>query len=199
MRLPTSITTLTQLMGALCLCILLQSCVPAAFVAGATIGGAVVYDQRSMTTIKHDLQISEHLKGIIAKIPESEQEHIHVVINVFDGHVLLAGQVPDEALGMQLEEAAKGMKHARRIFNKITVAKVTTFRQRSQDTWITTKVRADLLAHAGFKSTQIMVMTENNVVYLMGRISRAQATMATSVAQKISGVHQVVKLFEYIE
>jgi osmotically-inducible protein OsmY len=200
MNRPSTFIKLSRCLS-LCLCLglILNACVPAAFVAGATVGGAVVYDQRSITTIKHDMTIANELRDVITGMPQEEQKNIHVIITVFNGHVLLAGQVPHETVSMQLASAAKDMKHVRRVFNKITVGKPTSFRQHSKDTWITARIRTDLLSKSGFKSTQISVMTEDNVVYLMGKVSRDQAAMATGVAQKISGVKQVVKLFEYIK
>ena len=196
-------STFIKLSSCLCLCLclglMLNACVPVAFVAGATIGGSVIYDQRSMTTIKHDISIANELRDTINGMPEEEQKNIHVIINVFNGHVLLAGQVPHETVSMQLASAAKDMKYVRLVFNKITVGKPTSFRQHSKDTWVTARIRTDLLSKSGFKSTQISVMTEDNVVYLMGKVSRQQATMAADVARKIKGVKQVVKLFEYIK
>ncbi|MFV9995032.1 MAG: BON domain-containing protein, partial [Coxiella endosymbiont of Dermacentor nuttalli] len=41
------------------------------------------------------------------------------------------------------------------------------------------------------------VMTENEVVYLMGIVSPRQAAIAANIASQISGVKKVVKVFEY--
>ncbi len=55
-----------------------------------------------------------------------------------------------------------------------------------------------MLAQRGLSSSQIKVVTENSVVYLMGMVSHAQANLATKVARHASGVRKVVKVFEYL-
>lgn len=60
------------------------------------------------------------------------------------------------------------------------------------DTWITTKVKADLLATEDVSGLDIKVDTVNGVVTLSGRVdSQAQITKAVSVARAIKGVSKV--------
>ena len=42
------------------------------------------------------------------------------------------------------------------------------------------------------------VVTEDGVVYLMGRVTRAEAERISAVAADISGVQRVVRLFELV-
>ena len=84
-----------------------------------------------------------------------------------------------------------------RVYNEITVGPATTRWQRTKDAWITTKVKSELLAKPGLHSTEIKVVTENGVVYMMGKLSHRQADMATDVERKVDGVRTVVKVFEY--
>ena len=53
-----------------------------------------------------------------------------------------------------------------------------------------------MLAKKDLHSTQIKVVTENSVVYLMGMLTPQQAELATDVARRIDGVREVVKVFE---
>ncbi len=60
------------------------------------------------------------------------------------------------------------------------------------DTWITTKVKADLLATEDVSGLDIKVETVNGVVTLSGNVdSKAQADKAVSVARAIKGVSKV--------
>lgn len=60
------------------------------------------------------------------------------------------------------------------------------------DAWITTKVKADLLATEGVDGTDIDVDTVDGVVTLTGTVdSQAEADKAESVAAGIEGVTQV--------
>lgn len=60
------------------------------------------------------------------------------------------------------------------------------------DTWITTKVKADLATTEGIKSTDISVETVNGVVTLIGVLdSRTAVDKAIAVAKGIKGVVDV--------
>lgn len=60
------------------------------------------------------------------------------------------------------------------------------------DTWITTKVKADLMATADVPGTTIDVDTTNGAVKLSGTVdSKAAADKAVAVAKKIKGVKSV--------
>lgn len=64
--------------------------------------------------------------------------------------------------------------------------------QPASDTWITTKVKADLLATEDVSGLDIKVDTVNGVVTLSGRVdSQAQIDKAVSVTRAIKGVSKV--------
>lgn len=60
------------------------------------------------------------------------------------------------------------------------------------DTWITTKVKAELLAAKGVTGTDINVETVNGVVKLSGHVDgKTEADKAIEIARKIDGVKKV--------
>ncbi len=60
------------------------------------------------------------------------------------------------------------------------------------DTWITTKVKAELATTEGIKSGEISVTTKNGLVTLSGVVnSKAQVQKAIAVAKAVKGVHSV--------
>jgi len=60
------------------------------------------------------------------------------------------------------------------------------------DSWITTKVKADLLATEATKGLDINVTTTNGVVTLSGKLdSKAEVDQAIAVARAIKGVKSV--------
>lgn len=64
--------------------------------------------------------------------------------------------------------------------------------QPAQDTWITTKVMAELAAVNGLENTDIGVETSNGVVTLTGRVeSQAMVDAAVAAAQRVDGVVDV--------
>ena len=75
---------------------------------------------------------------------------------------------------------------------------------RSNDSYLTTKVKTRILATAIFKkdknveADRIKVVTENSVVFLLGVLTKNQASTASSIARKTPGVQKVVSLWELL-
>ena len=64
--------------------------------------------------------------------------------------------------------------------------------QPGTDSWITTKVKAQLMATKGIPSTDISVTTTNGVVTLVGVLdSKAQVQKSVVVAKNVNGVQRV--------
>jgi osmotically-inducible protein OsmY len=180
----------------LCFSLFMTGCVPAALVIGATAGGAIVYDQRSMRTMVQDKDAASIASNLIFNSPDL-RKNTHIVISVFDHVMLLAGQAPTQEMRLTVYNMMLSVKNVTRIYNEITVEPKTSIWRRTQDAWITTKAKSEMLTKKGLESTQIKVITENSVVYLMGIVTHKQATMAADVARRIKGVTKVVEVFEY--
>lgn len=122
----------------------------------------------------------------------------HVVVVSFNGIVLLAGQVPSEALRQLAAKVVAQISKVRRVNNELTISGNTSMVARSNDAWITTKVKTKMLASSKIEGSRIKVVTENGVVYLMGLVTRQEADQAAEAARKTAGVQKVVRIFEYI-
>jgi hyperosmotically inducible protein len=71
-------------------------------------------------------------------------------------------------------------------------AQETTSDQPGTDTWITTKVKAELMTTKGIPSTDISVTTTNGVVTLSGMVdTKAQVQKSIAVAKAVKGVQRV--------
>jgi osmotically-inducible protein OsmY len=171
----------------------ISSCV-AVVVAGAA-AGLVVYDRRSFSMIESDTRILYHISKEIAADPHFSGSHI--VISSFNQVVLLTGQTPAASLRVVAEKIARNTSQVVRVYNQITLQSPTPFKQRGRDSWITSQIRTSMMAKKGLQSGSIRVLTENNVVYLMGVVTREQASLAVEVARQIQGISQVVKVFRY--
>ncbi|WDS35181.1 BON domain-containing protein [Pseudoxanthomonas sp.] len=73
-----------------------------------------------------------------------------------------------------------------------TQAPPETSNQPGTDTWITTKVKSDLLASKGVSGTDVSVETKDGVVWLSGHAAtRAEKDRAVTKAKAIEGVKKV--------
>ena len=123
----------------------------------------------------------------------------HLSIVSYNGFVLVAGQVPSEALKALATDVVREIEDVRRIYNELEVGPVTGAGTRTNDTWITAQVKSKLLASSDTPGTRVKVVTENSVVYLMGLLTEEEGDRVALEAAEVSGAARVVKLFEIIE
>lgn len=176
---------------------LLQGCI---FVAGAAAGAAaiaVVYDHRTITTTLQDTRIANRVSRKIGTLLFDRRDQNHIVVSVFNRIVLLTGQTPSLDIKQQASEAARTVPGVIKVYNQLTIEGPTSTLTRTSDTWITTKIKSEMLATEDLKSGSIKVVTENGVVFLMGNVSQNQADMAVDIARHTSGVQKVIKIFQY--
>ena len=113
----------------------------------------------------------------------------------YAGRLLLVGDVPTEADRQQAETIARGITKVRTVDNHIRVGDITPLSVRTNDTWLTSKVKSQLVATENVPFRTIKVTTERGIVYLMGKVTQEEGQRAATVAAGISGVNKVVKLF----
>lgn len=123
----------------------------------------------------------------------------HISIISYNAYVLIVGQVPTEELKQQASDVIRKIRRVRRIYNELEITGNTSFMTRTSDTWITSKVKTNLIANAETEGLRVKVVTENGVVYLMGLATHAEADRIVDVASSSYGVRKVVRLFEYID
>jgi osmotically-inducible protein OsmY len=116
----------------------------------------------------------------------------------YNGVLLLAGQVESEDLRRKAETIAKENDKVRAVHNEIEVGGPTSMVARANDSWLTAKVKARMLADAEIAAGKVKVVTENGTVYLMGMLPRDEADLAVQATQQVYGVQRIVKVFEYI-
>ena len=185
-----------KIIGILLLAVALTGCLPvAALVVGTTVGGSIVYDKRSAKTIAQDQESGNVAMGRISNTPSLHGTHI--VLATFNHIVLIAGQVNTEEQKNTVQDIVSNVKYVSRVYNELTIQPPTSDWRRNHDAWITTKIKTEMLTRADLHSTQIKVVTEDGVVYLMGELTHGQADLATSVARHVTGVRKVVQVFEY--
>jgi osmotically-inducible protein OsmY len=176
-------------------CLLAAGCAP--LVVGAAVGGTalVATDRRSVGAQADD----ESIELKIANVRSTRYgDRVHVNITSYNGVVLLTGEVPDEATKQAIAELARTTDRVRRVQDEMVVAPPSPLSERTNDTFITSKVKARFVEANRFAASHVKVVTERGVVYLMGLVNRAEADEAARIAASTSGVVRVVKVFEYI-
>ncbi len=181
---------------------LLHGCI--AVVAGGAIAGAhAAHDRRALGTVLSDRNIQLSAIDAINKHRELTRDDNNVKVVVYNGVMLLCGQVRSEELRQLAQSSAAGFEGVVRQVNQIEVTdEPEGFWRRRADETTTARVKTGLLditSLPGFDPTRINVTTSHQVVYLMGLVKHDEAAAATDVARNTRGVEKVVKLFEYLD
>jgi len=186
---------LIKLTSIMLLTTFIQGCLPVAAVGA----GSIANDRRTAGTMIDDQNIEFKIYNLVSKDPElSEQAHISVTS--YNKLILLSGQTPTADMRSRIETLAAGIEHVRRVQNELTVEEPNTLTLRSQDTWLTSKVKTSLLKIdiPGFDITRVKVVTENKTVFLMGLLTKEESEAVIDVVKKVTGIVRIVKIFEYV-
>ncbi|MDM0115705.1 BON domain-containing protein [Variovorax sp. J22R133] len=173
----------------------LGGCVPLV-VGGAAAGAGMVATDRRTSGAQLDDQTIE-LRAA-ARIRDIANDNMNITAISFNRQVLLVGTVGTEADRLRAEEVVRRVENVRNVFNEVTVGPGSTIADRSNDTYITTKVKASLVDQNDLFGNLFKVVTERSVVYLMGLATRAETDRATDIVRGVSGVQKVVRLVEII-
>jgi osmotically-inducible protein OsmY len=173
---------------------LLQGCFPV--VAGGVAAGVLaVDDRRTLATQAEDKTIFAKAES---RVGERFGDRVHVNVTSFNRRVLLTGEVPDANARGEVERVVGGVENVASIVNELQVAGISSITARTNDSIITSKVKANFVDERNLQANAFKVVTEASVVYLMGLVTREEADLGARVASRTSGVKQVVKVFDYV-
>jgi osmotically-inducible protein OsmY len=174
---------------------MLSGCVPLVIGAGVAAGAAVATDRRTTGTQLDDEVIEDRA---VLEIQQRFKGDFHVNVTSYNGIVLLTGEVPAESAKTDVENLVRSNPKVRAVQDELAVSPVTDLGSRSNDTLITSKVKARFVEANKFQINHVKVVTERGVVYVIGIVTRDEGTAAGEIASTTSGVQRVVKVFEYI-
>lgn len=164
-------------------------------VAGIAAGSVAASDRRTVGIQVEDRSIQ--LKASSA-VSQRVGNTSHINVTVFNRQVLLTGEAPDEETRSRAEAAAAGVSNVRLLVNDIQVGANSSISSRSNDSFITTKVKASLVDAQDVFANSFKIVTEAGTVYIMGIVTDREANRAAAIAAGVSGVRKVVKVVDTI-
>lgn len=181
----------TVLAAALC-----TGCAPLVVGGAVGVGALVVTDRRSVGIQVEDEAIERRINRALAD--KFARGVANINVSSYNRKVLLTGEVTQEPAKAEAEQIALRAENVREVLNELAVGPLSTVGARTSDTATTAKVRAALIEAKEVPSATIRVITERDVVYLMGRVTETEAKYAATVAARVSGVKQVVTTFDIL-
>jgi len=175
----------------------LAGCVPAALVGGAVGAGALLMtaDRRSGETQEADRTIEAAAGDAVVRALPGRG---HVNITSYYRKVLITGEVPSEEARSAIGERVGKLDGIKEVFNETTVGPASSLTTRSNDSYITSKVKARLVDEKTLSANHVKVVTESGTVFLMGIVGNREAKVAVQITRTTDGVRKVVNLFEVV-
>lgn len=189
--------TLTHLLRLSVLLVITNGCTS---IISATTNEPIEIDpgKRSLGVKIDDSQI-ETIASVNIDKASTTLDQAPISVNSFNAVVLLTGQVPSNEARQLAGTTVRKMSNVRQVHNELQVQAPISLLAGANDSWLSTKIRSKLLTNRNIESGRVQVITENNTVFLMGLVTRAEAKQITDIARHTGGVQKVVRVFEYID
>ncbi len=170
---------------------------PAAIVGGLAAAGGAGYaanQERGVEGTVNDFTIKTNIQNAWLKADPSLP--VHAGVTVYEGRVLLTGAAETPQQKTEAAEIAKTVPGVRAVYNEIEVGPAESFWHSTQDAWITSQVKSNLV-FSDVRSVNYDIKTVDGSVYLIGS-ARTQAELdhATDLARRVRGVKRVVSYVE---
>lgn len=178
--------------------LLLQGCIAGVVVGSAAVATKTATDPRSVGTQVDDGTLEARVESALSKDQQLKKD-ARVVATAYQGKVLLTGQSPNADLTARAKQIAMGVEGTTEVYNEIRQGTPVSLSTASSDTWITTKVRSQLLTSDTVKSSNVKVTTESGEVFLLGLVTQQEGQSAAQIASQVSGVKHVTTAFTYVK
>ena len=167
-----------------------------AIIGGAAAGANSIANRRTIGTQFDDETTEMHIRTNAYALIKQNNANSTATLSVisYNRKVLLLGQVPSEIDKQLAEQAARNEPQVQNVYNYINVSsEPRTVANINYDTWLTSKLRSKLLTvYPG----HVKVVSFNSVVYVFGLLTPEQQTLVSNTVSSVSGVQQVVTLYE---
>ena len=181
---------LHKIAAAFALMALLSGCVVAAVGGGAAAGIAASAD-RSIGDQVNDATIKGAISAVWRKTNPAMASGLDC--DVYEGRVLITGRVPDPTLIEDAIRIAWRVKGVQQVYNEVSVGPIPGTGDDFNDSFISTRLKNELLWDADVRSVNFIVTTADHVVFILGSArTNGELERVTAYARNIPNVRRVV-------
>jgi osmotically-inducible protein OsmY len=173
-----------------CVSIFLSGCL-----SGVWTGANLFYDRHNVFHSLSDYELDTRAHRTLFQGDALECTECHIDVAVFNGDILLAGHVETAEIREEAYKRLAAQQGYRHLYNKISIEPFKT--NLLKDSWITAKIRSQIIADSEIDPHAFKIVTSDQVVYLMGDVIPNQAKWVVDIASTTAGVKRVVKLLNY--
>ena len=173
----------------------LQGCV--AGVVLGTVGTAMVANDRRTAPAQLEDETIELKANKLIRENDSLDNRTNITVISYNRTVLMIGQAPNTMLKDQAVKLVQTIPNITRLHDQIRISSPISIGTKTHDSWLTTKIKAAMANDNSFSYSHTKVITENSEVFLLGLVTKTEASKATEITRNVDGVSKVTKVFEY--
>ncbi len=153
---------------------------------------------RTPGTVVDDLLIQQQARNLLRdELQHQKDERIR--ISVYNGIVLLTGQITTEERKQRATDTVEKMEHVRAVQNELTTDNFRGVVERARDSYLASTVRAKLHTAEDVDFDKFNVVIDRGNAYLMGYATKAEVDKATEIIRNVRGIKAVIRVMEYVE
>lgn len=164
-------------------------------VGGIWTGAKLVYDRHNVYKKINDYRLALETTNSLYVDKQLKCQACSIDIAAFNGDLLIAGHLPSQELYHLAEDRLSKVSGYRRLFNQLQIRNGSS--STLEDSWITTKIRTQIIADDSIDPNAFKIITMDRKVYLMGDVKQDEAEKVIQIARQTSNVVEVVKMLKY--
>ncbi|MDO5651365.1 MAG: BON domain-containing protein [Moraxella sp.] len=162
---------------------------PTVDASGAIITGA----GRTLPERMIDFGVQRNIVNGLDNIQGLNSDNVRVAATSFRGDVLLTGEVPSEQIKTEIGNMALSIREVKELYNYLTVTDIPKSQSHTNhEKYLQSKIRARLL-RSSLKASQYKIVVRNDIVYVMGEMTKEQQdNEIIEVVRNTDGIQGVV-------
>jgi osmotically-inducible protein OsmY len=170
-------------------------CAVVAVGAAGTAAAVSANDRRTVGTQIDDKTTQSRVRSAINAHTEIKEEAA-ISVDVYNGQVLLTGQAPTQAMINKAEAAAQSIGNVVKVHNQVRLGSPIPATSTMNDVWLASKLKTQMLASDRVPMLKLDVTVEDSEVFIMGLLTKEEASAAVDVARNVKGVTKVIRVME---
>jgi osmotically-inducible protein OsmY len=170
-------------------------CAVVAVGAAGTAAAVSANDRRTVGTQIDDKTTQSRVRSAINAHTEIKEEAA-ISVDVYNGQVLLTGQAPTQAMINKAEAAAQSIGNVVKVHNQVRLGSPIPATSTMNDVWLASKLKTQMLASDRVPMLKLDVTVEDSEVFIMGLLTKEEASAAVEVARNVKGVTKVIRVME---
>lgn len=170
-------------------------CAVVAVGAAGTAAAVSANDRRTVGTQIDDKTTQSRVRSAINAHIEIKEEAA-ISVDVYNGQVLLTGQAPTQEMISKAQAAAQSVENVIKVHNQVRLGTPIPATSTMNDVWLASKLKTQMLASDRVPMLKLDLTVEDSEVFIMGLLTKEEATAAVEVARNVKGVTKVIRVME---